>query len=97
MLNDQFFSGVRIPAFRIDATSSGNKSGRYFFRPIFFPPFFDFGRLGGAKRKMAASPSHEWENIKENTRPVKSGYKMSSLTSLLSSPPSKKTLQEEQR
>ena len=29
---------------------------------------------------------HEWETVKENARPLRHGYKMSALASLLSSP-----------
>ncbi len=46
------------------------------------------------KLVMAAA---DWEAIKENARPLRTGYKMSSLTSLLASPPPVSKLAEQQR
>jgi hypothetical protein len=43
---------------------------------------------------MAAA---DWEAIKENARPLRTGYKMSSLASLLASPPAVSKLVEQQR
>jgi len=40
---------------------------------------------------------HAWEYSKENARPLKSGYKASTLSALLDSPPSTSKLEEERR
>lgn len=44
-----------------------------------------------------AKMSTDWELVKENAQPLKGGYKMSALSSLLQSPTQSSKLKEEQR
>ena len=45
----------------------------------------------------AVENQFEWENVKENARPLKAGYKQSALSRLLDSPVQRDDLEEERR